>query len=398
MNIFEGNRSLSFVLAAILIWHAILFYGLPLPALMLLWLLLCIWLYRAGPAPAVLAAVSIAVFTVLLNIITDVIGLERSIYYRPHEQMTARSTDFGETFKPNSHSTRNALFGDIEALEKVGIKEPHEITYVTDSLGFRNPADYRGQTFVLVGDSFLAGANDTQSCLITEQLRQHHGLDTYNLGFPGNMDDYVQRVEAFRKAKGKEFKMALFVFEGNDFQPFTNSPVEKMTVLKIYHAFFKQTSLWRYTRWLYLRAQKKDGNTGHIPHVRQIDKATVAFLKSELPITSNISPPDESYLRFIDAFQKLKPNLAQIFFIPVKYRVYAKWLTEKPLPNAQLDYLQQAAKQAGIPVFDLTPALVLEAERILPRGQYVYWRDDTHWNCNGMRAVAAPIAHQLRLR
>ncbi|MBK7677011.1 MAG: hypothetical protein IPJ27_20910 [Candidatus Accumulibacter sp.] len=92
----------------------------------------------------------------LLNIITDVIGLERSIYYRPHEQMTARSTDFGETFKPNSHSTRNALFGDIEALEKVGIKEPHEITYVTDSLGFRNPADYRGQTFVLVGDSFLA--------------------------------------------------------------------------------------------------------------------------------------------------------------------------------------------------------------------------------------------------
>ncbi|MBK7677010.1 MAG: hypothetical protein IPJ27_20905 [Candidatus Accumulibacter sp.] len=50
-----------------------------------------------------------------------------------------------------------------------------------------------------------------------------------------------------------------------------------MTVLKIYHAFFKQTSLWRYTRWLYLRAQKKDGNTGHIPRVRQIDKVTVAF-------------------------------------------------------------------------------------------------------------------------
>lgn len=398
MNILERNKYLSFALAAILIWHAILFYGLPLPALVVLSVLLCTWLYRAGPAPAVLAAGSFAFFTLLLNFIMGVIGLERSIYYRPHEQMMTRSTDFGETFKPNSRATLNALFGDIEALEKVGIKEPHEITYVTDSLGFRNPADYHGQTFVLLGDSFLAGANDTQSCLITEQLRQHHGLDTYNLAFPGNMDEYVQRVEVFRKIKGKEFKMALFVFEGNDFQPFTNSPVEKMTFLKIYHAFFKQTTLWRYTRWLYLRVQKKDGNAGHAPHVRQIGKLNVAFLKRDLPIASNTSQPDESYLRFIHAFEKLKPNLVQIFFIPVKYRVYAKWLAEKPLPNAQLDYLQQAAKQAGIPVFDLTPALVMEAERMLPRDEYVYWRDDTHWNCNGMRAVAAPIAQQLRLR
>jgi hypothetical protein len=290
------------------------------------------------------------------------------------------------------------LFGDIEAMEKAGIREPHEITYVTDSLGFRNPAEYHGQTFVLVGDSFLAGANDSESCLISEQLRQQHGLDSYNLGFPGDMDEYVQRVEAFRNAKGKAFKMALFVFEGNDFKPFTDSPLEKMTLLKTYHAFFKQTTLWRYTRWLYLRAQKKDENAGQAPHVRRIGKADVAFLKRDLPLARNASPPDEPTLRFGEAFRKLKPNLVQIFFIPVKYRVYARWLADKPLPNAQLDYLRQAAGQAGIPVFDLTPALALEAERLLPRGEYVYWRDDSHWNCNGMRAVAGPVAQQLRLR
>jgi hypothetical protein len=398
MDIFERNKSLAFALAALSILHALLLYGLPLPALAVVWLLLCMWLYRAGPAAAMLAAISIACFTLLLNITIGATGLERGIYYRPHEQMTARSADFGETFRPNSRTTLNALFGDIEALEMAGIKEPHEIAYVTDSLGFRNPADYRGQTFVLVGDSFLAGANDTQSCLITEQLREYHGVDTYNLGFPGNMDEYVQRIAAFRKANGKAFKMALFVFEGNDFQPFTNSPVEKMNFLKAYHAFFKETALWRYTRWLYLRAQKKDKNAGHKPHVRRIGKADIAFLKRDLPLASNTSPPNESDLRFVDAFQILKPNLVQIFFVPVKYRVYAKWLAEKPLPNAQLDYLQQAANQAGIPVFDLTPILAREAERMLPGGEYVYWRDDTHWNCNGMRAVAAPIAQQLRLR
>lgn len=391
------NKLLPFSLALVLVGHALLFYGLPLPALVTLWLLLSAWLYLAGPAPALLVAFSIGFFTLLLNVFVGVSGLERSIYYRPHEQMKARNADYGDTFKPNTQASMSALFGDIEAMEKVGIKEPHEIAYVTDGLGFRNPADYHGQSFVLVGDSFLAGANDTQSCLISEQLRQNHGLDTYNLGFPGNMDEYVQRVRAFRKAKGEDFKMALFVFEGNDFYPFTNSPVEQKTLLKSYHAFFMHSSLWRYTRWLYLRTQKKHGNQQSKPFVRKIGRESVAFLSSEPPLAGGSTPLDESRLHFVDALNILKPNLVQIFFVPVKYRVYAKWLADKPLPNAQLDYLRQAARQAAIPVFDLTPALVQEAERLLAQGQYVYWRDDTHWNCNGMRAVAAPVASQLRL-
>lgn len=395
---FSGrNKLLPFSLAVILIGHALLFYGLPLPALVTLWLLLSVWLYLAGPAPALLAAFSIGFFTLLLNVFIGISGLERSIYYRPHEQMKARNADYGETFKPNAQASMSALFGDIEALEKVGIKEPHEIAYVTDSLGFRNPADYHGQGFVLVGDSFLAGANDTQSCLISEQLRQKHGLDTYNLGFPGNMDEYVQRVRAFRKANGDNFKMALFVFEGNDFNPFTNSPVEEKTFLKSYHAYFMHSSLWRYTRWLYLRTQKKQGTPKSNPFVRKIGKEDVAFLSSDPSLAGSSTPLDESRLHFVDALNMLKPNLVQIFFIPVKYRVYAKWLVDRPLPNTQLDYLQQAAKLAGIPVFDLTPALTQEAERLLPQGQYAYWRDDTHWNCNGMRAVATPVAGQLRL-
>ena len=391
------NKLLPFSFAAILIGHALLFYGLPLPALVAVWLALCAWLYLAGPAPALLTAFSIALCTLLLNLFVGFSGLEGSIYYRPHERMKADNPDFGDTFKPNTRSSMNALFGDIEALEKVGIKEPHEIAYATDSLGFRNPADFHGQGFVLLGDSFLAGANDTQACLVSEQLRLHHGLDTYNLGFPGNMDEYVQRVRAFRKAKGENFKMALFVFEGNDFHPFTNSPVEEKTLLKSYHAFFRHSSLWRYTRWLYLRTQKKKSGHESKSYVRKIGKENVAFLSSEPALAGNSSPPDESRLHFVDALTVLKPNLVQIFFVPVKYRVYAKWLVDKPLPNAQLDYLQQAAKQAAIPVFDLTPALVQEAERLLAQGQYVYWRDDTHWNCNGMRAVAAPVAGQLRL-
>jgi hypothetical protein len=291
-----------------------------------------------------------------------------------------------------------AQFGDIEATEKAGIREPHVISYVTDGLGFRNPADFQGQRFVLVGDSFLAGANDTESCLITEWLRRDHGLDAYNLGFPGDMNDYVSRIEAFRKANGSDFKLALFVYEGNDFRPFTHRPQEKLTPLKHYHEFFKDSSLWRYTRWLYLRAVKKQEGNNHSPFVRKVGDNEMAFLKTERPIAHNATSLDESSLHFADAFRILRPNLVQVFFIPVKYRVYAQWLTDASLPNEQWTYLSSAAAQAGIPAYDLTQALAQEATRLLPEGRYVYWRDDTHWNCLGMRAVAAPVAAQLRPR
>lgn len=395
------KNTLLLLLAALLLWHTLLFYGLPLPALFLLWLLLCAWLLRAGPPTALLAACVIAIFSLLLNVFIDMTGLERGIYYRPHELMKSSRADFGETFRPNTEFRMEAKFGDIEAREKAGIREPHEIAYRTDSLGFRNPANYQAQDFVLVGDSFLAGANDSESCLISAWLRQDHRLDTYNLGFPGDMNDYVRRVNAFRRAKGNDFKLALFVFEGNDFRPFSNAPAADDDLLDGYYNYFKQSSLWRYTRWLYLRGSGKSKDRGQKALVRPIGNLPMAFLSSEPPLATHRTPYAETSLRFADALQLLKPNLVQIFFIPTKYRVYARWIDgggADSLSNAQWDYLAEVARQANIPAFDLTPALTQEAERLLPAGQYVYWRDDTHWNCHGMRAAAVPVAQQLRLR
>lgn len=224
MKITCQRPSFLYFFAVLLIGQALLFYGLPLPGVAVLWLLLAIVFLFAGGPHAMLTACSLTAFTLLLSFAIDITGLERSIYYRPHELMASRSPSFGGIYKPNMQFSMNALFGDIEAMERPGVKEPHEISYITDSLGFRNPSDYNGQKYVMVGDSFVAGANDTQSCLLTEWLRRDHKVDSYNLGFPGNMDEYINRVSAFRQINGNDFRMALFVYEGNDFQPFTNKP------------------------------------------------------------------------------------------------------------------------------------------------------------------------------
>ena len=390
------RTALLYVLSLLLSFHALLFYGFPSAALFVVWLILAIVFLFAGGAQAMLSAISLALFTLLLNAAVHFTGLERSIYYRPHELMKSSDPDFGAIYKPDTQFSMNALFGDIEAIEKVGVKEPHEISYLTDGLGFRNPSDYHGQRFVLVGDSFIAGANDTQSCLITEWLRQSHELDTYNLGFPGDMNDYVNRVRAFQRLKGHDFRMALFVYEGNDFIPFTNKNVARHSLPDLYFNLFRSSSLWRYTRSLYLRGKKKRSGE-HAPPalVQEIGGKPVAFYSKEQALIDNRSTLQETELNFVSALQALKPNLTEIFFVPVKYRVYAQWLPLKSLPNEQWNYLAEAARQAGIPVHDLTPVLTAEAKRLLPQGQYVYWRDDTHWNCNGMRVAAAEVARIL---
>ena len=397
-------RLLGYLFAIVVLWHAMLFYGLPFRVVVALWAAISVWLYFAGPAAALLTAVSIALFTLVLNFTIQFLGLDRTMYYRPHELMKAHHPELGSTFKPNTQFSMPAQFGDIEAIEKAGVREtPHEIAYRTDSLGFRNPAEFDKQSFVLMGDSFVAGTNDTQSCLIGEHLRKDHGLDTYNLGFPADMEDYVQRFEAFRKHKGDQFKLALFVFEGNDFlQPFSYRPPKRKSRLKqattAYYDFFKESSLWRFTRWLSLRAIRKTESGRANPFVRKIGTEDVAFLYTDPGQAHHQTAYQESQMKFAEALERLKPNLVQVFFIPIKYRVYAGWVAEQPLANTQWDYLQQAARQAKVPAFDLTPSLVEEAKRLFSMGQYVYWRDDTHWNCAGMKAVAAPIAQQLRSR
>ena len=159
---------------------------------------------------------------------------------------------------------------------------------------------------------------------------------------------------------------------------------------------FRSSSLWRYTRSLYLRGKKKRSGE-HAPPalVQEIGGKPVAFYSKEQALIDNRSTLQEIELNFVSALQALKPNLTEIFFVPVKYRVYAQWLPLKSLPNEQWNYLAEAARQAGIPVHDLTPVLTAEAKRLLPQGQYVYWRDDTHWNCNGMRVAAAEVARIL---
>jgi len=84
-----------------------------------------------------------------------------------------------------------------------------------------------------------------------------------------------------------------------------------------------------------------------------------------------------------------------VFFIPEKYRVYKEYISDGralPQPQRSLLALKAFYEPHGVPVVDLTPVLSAAARSLLAQDQYVFWRDDSHWNGNGMRAVAPVVA------
>lgn len=384
------------LLAMVVGGHSFLFYGLPLVVLVSIFLGLVILTPMIGGAKSLLVSASLLAVTLLLNVTVAVTGVATSMYYRPHEMLASHDERFGPVYQRHANVTMLVRHGDIQAMENIGLYEPRGVEFQTDGLGFRNEEDYHGQRYVLVGDSFLAGNGTTQACLLSDRLRRDYALDVYNLGFVGDLAAYQRRLEAFRTLYGNTFRAAMFVFEGNDFVGWDDRKGLSKSQAFGYREFFRSSSLWRYTRWLYNRWTRK--NAAKSP-VFTVGAAPVAFYQGHVNAVMNRDDLDDRVLRFSQALKQMKDMVVHIFFIPDKYRVYYPFLRQgayaAALPNKQWEYLTWAAGQAGIPVTDLTGPLREEASRLLPEGRYVFWRDDTHWNCEGMAVAALEVFRVL---
>jgi hypothetical protein len=84
-----------------------------------------------------------------------------------------------------------------------------------------------------------------------------------------------------------------------------------------------------------------------------------------------------------------------VVLVPDKYAVYGPLLEERdPLTQAKdafLDRLETALRPTGIPVVNLLPVFRQQAGVLLDRGEYLYWRDDTHWNRIGISVAAHEV-------
>ena len=100
---------------------------------------------------------------------------------------------------------------------------------------------------------------------------------------------------------------------------------------------------------------------------------------------------------FERAIGDMGADIERIFFIPTKYRVYHLYIEPgKDLPNAAWEYLKGVCQKNNLQCTNLTPPLIKATDELLAQGEMTWWRDDTHWNRNGMAVAARVVAESLR--
>lgn len=329
-------------------------------------------------------------------------------HYRPHEVLAD-----GAQYQPSRSITMDVAHGDLIAVDPSlpkELAEPRVEVFRTDSLGFRNDADYSGERLLVVGDSFVAANGTSQEHTITNQLRSTHGIAGYNLGFASGPLGYSKRIQWARREFPPEACLVLVFFEGNDFQPMQasdvamheNVPSGLQSMVRGYITAVRQPfQLSRVTYGLWTRAlanfrsETNQASSEQHAIVRQVGGRPMGFLRGYAEVTQRTSYDD---FGFIEArLAEATPDL--LMFIPDKFRVYGPLAEDDPagdLPEAQWNYLAQLAGKFGVPAVNATEALRARAAELLPAGEVIYWRDDTHWNAAGIAVGAQVLADALK--
>jgi hypothetical protein len=349
------------------------------------------------------AAVALVCLSLTIGIAGFEIGLRLTqanpAYYRPDEILSRFATSGGRShYEPHRRLDFAMPHGDLFALSDrtaPEIVEPRKVVFVTDALGYRNTVGPGAQAFVLIGDSFAAGSGTTQERILGETLRRAHGVDVYSAAFPGDPVNYAQTLDWLKANTGlvRGRNVVALVFEGNDL-PCAAPPAPQRSIaawrwrpvtrLETYRLFFGLT-----------RAALGAGERGQSVVVHPVGGTMVGFLRHYVDATTQTAPCD--WTAQAAALQAMAPNLALIAFAPTKYRVYAdKLAAAAPLPHIRWAFIEATAGRIGVPALDLTPLLQARAAALLPEGKYVYWRDDSHWNGEGMDVAAQAIAAALK--
>lgn len=333
--------------------------------------------------------------------------------YRSHDRFTA-----GKRYRAGVNTTAVTRFGDLCAIAGFSRGEicpfwdgPRQHDFVTDRLGYKTLTPLGAADRVIVGDSFLAASGgDRMRDQLGQQLQGLTGLGFHEAAHPGDPGDYLARVAELQALRPLGRAYVLLVFEGNDLA--RSQPGERLTPavrppaanpwldpLDRWWSGIKETlhhpPLQRLLELVAeARRVRNDGDqpVGHGVEVVRIDGQTHGLLINNRDKTLDPALRLPAVLR-AGSLGWLAPHLLCVAIVPTSYSVYQneRSLAERhPLLQRDLRDLEAI----GIRSLDLTVPL-RQAAAAQP-GRPLYWRDDTHWNRQGIAVAARAMAADRR--
>ncbi len=386
-------------------------FGLPAPLDFFIALsILLIWLF-AERVNFLLIFFSISLTSIGIFLLFNFKLETPDTIYREHEKYYA-----GASYKPLVKDTIECPYGDLLAVDPTAPKalaEPRKIYFQTDSLGFRNREELRDQEYVLSGDSFVVASTTTQEESLPEVLSAR-GVSNYSIGFPGPPQAYDGRAAELLQNHPGQYQFAFFYYEGNDFQAqsfyvqaFEDSWQTKYYKLSDSYDKFRMKTLqedFPFLLYPYFLNSMRQRVERTLIRVSSNDVRIYTIFGKEvgfLEIQNFQALSDNIPIMHVEMTKDVVARTKCAFFIPTKFRTYASELPEKVRdtilwPPPAFIELQKLYANTNVKVVDLTPPLRKAAEELGPRGEFVFWRDDTHWNGKGIAAVATTVEECLK--
>jgi hypothetical protein len=324
------------------------------------------------------------------------------------------STTPDAPFEPNVDVQLPAIYGDLAHMANLRDEsEMRAIQFSTDALGFRATGADGKVKGALFGDSF-SWSGDKNEFTLPAQLGQRLGCRIYNGAGPGyeSRRPDASQIDALAKRVGLESGLIVIVeIERRSFERTRGESPERdrrrerfwTPVQRFFRGLLRSSPIKRHMENL-LRSIQDDRllPNAYIENVvrRELRKGdTMLFLPDDLREPSKAHPVPVNYWTTLQhALQKSRHKLL-VVIVPNKYTVYRPLLQEgQKLPDygeKLVNRNESALRALNIPVINLTPILKARAEAGIDRREYVYWRNDTHWNQQGIGVAAEEIVRRF---
>lgn len=330
-------------------------------------------------------------------------------------------------FKPNQITRMHNAYGDLAAMSNSRrLRQYHDEEFHSDEFGFRNGYDIHAVRYggMVLGDSFAVSSGVPEDQTLAGVLSHLSGVRYYNAGWSRQL----LPAEVRYMAANLKIDSGVVVCELLERLIKLGAPPLNDALTGLYSTPAAAESVAGATAFLpwLTEVQRRVSPDAVSPlqilggkivkrlqngtlqpnpywqlaiHKRLTNGDDMLFVKQDAEDYSNPDPIISSWVTYLEWYnQRLQARNLKlvVLLVPNKLTVYGP--LAKPPSDMQysvriLQAIEDQLRERGIPVVNVTSSLRAAASEDLSKHQYVYWRDDTHWNAAGI-AIAGNAVWQ----
>lgn len=349
------------------------------------------------------------------------------VAFRAWEAMIrGRPTGLGGMLAPNRRYTNDRSYGDLAAMGNYpSLRQYRREVFTTDEFGMRNRPAARSKPWggILAGTSFSLGSGVNDDETLSERLGQILDTPIYNAA-RGDIGNEQQLRKMLERLGLKAGFMVLDITDGAPLPSVSDLRPEQEGVpsdewearfgprTREFHMIRNTLRAWLAQSPLKLtiyQGFKRIEDDVILPNrfadlvVREELSNGDPVLLATFQIRTLYSPPAiadaTGFCRGLATMLRRYHMDLLVVLIPSQYRIYGPLLRhpgERFGTDPILEGIESGLRAGGVPVINLTPVLTAAARDGLAAHRYIYFRDDTHWNAQGIALAATALASKVR--